>query len=170
MKLALILGIGLGVALSGLAADQGAITNSPKGKMSYAIGLEMGKNITNYMVELDPDALAAGIRDVVSGKKSLLTEQEAMEAVNEFRNQIQAKRGEQQKMMQEKNKEAGMKNKKEGDAFLAENKKKEGWKTTSSGLQYKILTQGKGKIPTSNDTVTSRQRRNQWGRQGSRES
>src|SRR5258706_4612760 len=158
MKLALILGIGLSLTMSGLAADQGALTSTPRGKMSYAVGLEMGKNITNYMVDLDPEALAAGLRDVVSGKKSAITDREAMEAVNEFRNQIKAKRGEQQKMMQEKNKEAGLKNKKEGDTFLAENKKKEGWKTTPNGLQYKILTQGKGKIPTSNDTVIAHYR------------
>ena len=61
-------------------------------------------------------------------------------------------------MMQEKQKEAGEKNRKEAEAFLAENKTKQGVKTTPSGLQYKVLIEGKGKVPTSNDTVIAHYR------------
>jgi len=146
------------MAGTGFGADNAGLVSTPKGKMSYAVGQEMGRNITNYLIQLDPEAIAAGVRDAVAGNKALLNEQDAQAAVNDFRQQMQAKRSEQQKMMQEKNKMAGEKNKKESEEFLAENKKKEGVKVTPSGLQYKVLKQGTGKIPTSNDTVIAHYR------------
>jgi len=160
MKLSLLItiGLGLGLGVTGFAADDAALVKTPKGKMSYAVGLEMGRNITNYLVDVDAEALAAGVRDSVSKKKALISEQDAIAGMNEFRGQMQAKRSETQKLMQEKQKEAGDKNKKEGEAFLAENKTKPNIKTTSTGLQYRILTQGKGKVPTSNDTVIAHYR------------
>ena len=160
MKLSLLItiGLGLGLGVTGFAADDAALVKTPKGKMSYAVGLEMGRNITNYLVDVDAEALAAGVRDSVSKKKALISEQDAIAGMNEFRGQMQAKRSETQKLMQEKQKEAGEKNKKEGEAFLAENKTKPNIKTTSTGLQYRILTQGKGKVPTSNDTVIAHYR------------
>ena len=126
--------------------------------MSYGLGMDIGRNITNTLIEVDGDALAAGIRAIVSGGKPLLTEQEARDAMNEFRSAMQAKQAERQKMMQEKNKEAGEKSKKEGVDFLAKNRTAEGVKTNASGLQYKVLTQGKGKIPESADTVIAHYR------------
>ena len=160
MKLSLLItiGLGLGLGVTGFAADDAALVKTPKGKMSYAVGLEMGRNITNYLVDVDAEALAAGVRDSVSKKKALISEQDAIAGMNEFRGQMQAKRSETQKLMQEKQKETGEKNKKEGEAFLAENKTKPNIKTTSTGLQYRILTQGKGKVPTSNDTVIAHYR------------
>jgi FKBP-type peptidyl-prolyl cis-trans isomerase len=158
MKLALIFGLSLGLALTGLAADDASVVKTPKGKMSYGLGMDIGRNITNTPVEIDADALAAGIKAVVGRQKPLLSEQEATEAMNQFRTEIQSKRMQQQKAMQEKNKEAGEKNKKIGETFLAENKKKEGVKVTASGLQYKVLKQGTGKIPGSNDTVIAHYR------------
>jgi FKBP-type peptidyl-prolyl cis-trans isomerase FklB len=55
--------------------------------------------------------------------------------------------------MQAKEAEAGAKNIKAGEAFLAENAKKDGVKTTASGLQYKVVKSGSGKTPGLNDTV-----------------
>src|SRR3954469_5686109 len=164
MKLAFILGLSLALTFSGFAADDAAVVKTPKGKMSYGLGMDIGRNITNTLIDLDPDALAAGIKAVVSGGKPLLNEQEATDAMNEFRSQMQGKQAERQKMMQEKqkqmqekNKELGAKNKKDGEAFLAENKKNDKDVKTkmvqgSAGapaaeLQYKILKQGTGKIP-----------------------
>jgi len=153
MKLALIAGLTMGFMAATFAADDNKLVSTPKGKMSYAVGMEMGRNITNYMIELDPEAMAAGVRDAVGGHKGLLNDQDAAAAVNDFRTQMQAKRMDQQKMMQEKNKVAGEKNKKDADQFLATNKTKEGVKSTPSGLQYKVVKQGTGKVPTSNDKV-----------------
>jgi FKBP-type peptidyl-prolyl cis-trans isomerase len=158
MKLVLIAGVTAGLIGAAFAADNAALVATPKGKMSYAVGQEMGRNITNYLIELDPEAMAAGVRDAVAGHKALLSEQDATAAVNDFRTQMQAKRMDQQKMMQEKNKAAGEKNKKEAEEFLAANKKKEGVMTTASGLQYKILKAGTGKKPGSNDTVVAHYR------------
>jgi len=126
--------------------------------MSYAVGMAMGRNLTNTLIEVDPEAAAAGLKAILSGGKALLTEQQVTEAMNEFQGKMMAKRGEAQKMMQEKQKEAGEKNRKEAETFLAENKTKQGVKTTPSGLQYKVLMEGKGKVPTSNDTVIAHYR------------
>jgi FKBP-type peptidyl-prolyl cis-trans isomerase len=152
MKLLLIVGLGVGMALAGFAADD-PMVKTPKGKLSYGLGMDIGRNITNTLIEVDAEALAAGLKAVVSGGKSLLTEAEAREAMNDFRSQMQAKQAERQKLMQDQQKQAGEKNKKDGMEFLAKNKSAEGVKTTPSGLQYKIMTQGKGKIPTPDDTV-----------------
>src|SRR5881397_361420 len=113
MKLLLIVGLGVGMALTGLAADD-SMVKTPKGKLSYGLGMDIGKNITNTLIEVDADALAAGLKAVISGGKSLLTEAEAREAMNDFRSQMQAKQQERQKLMQEQAKQAGEKNKKDG--------------------------------------------------------
>src|SRR5437899_6023600 len=136
MKSSLLTAIGLGLTLgvTGFAADDAALIKTPKGKMSYAVGLQMGYQITNTLVDVDVEAVAAGVRDALSRKKALITDQEGIQGMNEFRGQMQAKRAEIQKMMQEKNKEAGEKNKKEAETFLAENKTKPNIKTTSTGL------------------------------------
>src|SRR5438132_10157263 len=104
MKLPLIAAIGAGLAFgaTGFAADDAAVINSPKGKMSYAVGMALGRNVTNTLVEVDVEAAAAGLKAVLSGGKPLLTEQQVTEAMNEFQGKMMAKRGEAQKMMQEK--------------------------------------------------------------------
>jgi len=90
---------------------------------------------------------------VVSGKKVVAHRAEAMEAVNEFRNQIQAKRGEQQKMMQEKKQRSRHEKQKRRRRFPSRKQEKRRLEDHLQRAAYKILTQGKGKIPTSNDTV-----------------
>src|SRR5271170_1189803 len=117
-----------------------------KDKASYAIGVNMGKSMRKDSVDIDPSILARGLKDGLAGGKTLLTDDEARAAMVA----LQADVGKKQ---QEKMKEAGAANKKEGDAFLAENKGKEGVITLPSGLQYKILTAGTGPKPTASDTV-----------------
>jgi FKBP-type peptidyl-prolyl cis-trans isomerase FklB len=98
-------------------------------------------------MDIDPDVLAKGLKDAFTGGKTLMTEQEVTETLNGLRMEMMAKQ-------QERMKEAGEKNKKEGEAFLAENKKKEGVVTLPSGLQFKVITVGTGKMPKLTDTVT----------------
>jgi FKBP-type peptidyl-prolyl cis-trans isomerase len=117
-----------------------------KQKFSYAIGMKMGANFKKQSVPVDPAILARGIRDSLAGNKTLLTDDEAQAAIQDVQKEMQAK-------MQEKQKEAAEVNKKEGDAFLAANKGKEGVVTLPSGLQYKILTAGTGPKPTATDSV-----------------
>jgi len=119
-----------------------------KEKISYIIGMDIGMNFKKQSVDIDPDLVARGIKDGVSGAKPLLSEQEAREVMASFEKEMRAKQEAAQKV-------AGEKNKKQGEAFLAENKKKEGIKTLPSGLQYKVIKAGTGKKPAATDTVTT---------------
>jgi len=138
------LGIGL---LTGIAAAQDApALKDQKEKLSYALGMDLGNQFKKQAVEVDADIFVKGLKDSLSGNKTLLTEQEARAAITALQNEIRTK---QMAIA----KELGEKNKKEGDAFLAENKTREGVVTLDSGLQYKVLQAGEGKKPTIDDTV-----------------
>jgi FKBP-type peptidyl-prolyl cis-trans isomerase FklB len=119
---------------------------TPKAKFSYALGMNLGANLRRQSVEVDPNILTRGFKDALAGGKTLLTEEEARAALVAAQNDMRKK-------VQEKMQQAGEGNKKEGDAFLAANKTKEGVVTLPSGLQYKILTPGTGPKPTASDTV-----------------
>jgi FKBP-type peptidyl-prolyl cis-trans isomerase len=117
-----------------------------KEKFSYALGMKMGANLHKQSVPVDPNILARGLKDGLSGGKTLLTEEQAQAALVEVQNDLRKKQ--QEKMQAE-----GATNKKEGDAFLAANKGKEGVVTLPSGLQYKILKEGTGAKPAAGDSV-----------------
>jgi FKBP-type peptidyl-prolyl cis-trans isomerase len=108
--------------------------------------MKMGANFEKQSVPVDPAILARGIRDAMGGGKTLLTDDEAQAAIMAVQTEVR-------KQQQEKAQEAGAANKKQGDAFLADNKTKEGVVTLPSGLQYKILTAGTGPKPTASDSV-----------------
>jgi len=114
-----------------------------KDKASYSLGLNVGFTFKRQNIDLNQDSFIAGFKDSFGGKKPLLTEQEVREVMMEF-----------QKDMDAKQQELAKKNAGESEKFLAENKTKEGVKTTSSGLQYKVLKEGNGPQPKFNDTVT----------------
>ena len=116
-----------------------------KQKSSYAIGMDIGANFKRQDIDVDAKALAAGIADALAGKAQL-SDAEQRQVLTELRTQLMGKAEARQK-------EAGGKNQIEGEKFLAENKKKEGVKTTASGLQYKVLKSGNGKTPKATDTV-----------------
>jgi FKBP-type peptidyl-prolyl cis-trans isomerase FklB len=143
---------GIALLCLALAACQGNSQEKPqlksqKDSVSYAIGLDIGQRLKQQSVDADADLIARGIRDVDSSAKRLLTEDQAQAVMNTFQQQLMAKRD-------SANKALGEKNKKDGEAFLAENKKKEGVMTLPSGLQYKVLKSGTGKKPRPNQTVT----------------
>jgi len=119
---------------------------SKKDKQSYAIGMNVGHSLKAQPIELDPAIVAEGLRDTLSGAKPLLTEDEVKAILTELQGELRTK---QEAKMQEM---SGV-NKKEGDAFLAANKSKEGVVALPSGLQYKILTKGTGPKPSAGDTV-----------------
>lgn len=125
--------------VSGLKTD--------KQKFSYTAGYQIGQNLKRQNLDLDTKAFSQGTQDAISGKPAQLKPEEMQAAVQ---NQ-QKKDMEKQEALAKKNLEAGM-------AFLEANKKKEGVTTTPSGLQYKIVTAGKGKQPKSEDTVVAHYR------------
>ena len=144
VSLAMLTVAGVAV-IRGAAADVTALKDQ-QDKTSYAIGLNIGQSVKQQTqqqgVELRPDVVAAGFRDAFTGGKTLLTEQEVRDTLMSL-----------QKDMMSKASELGDKNKKDGAAFLAENKKKAGVKTLPSGLQYQVLKEGKGEKPKASDTV-----------------
>jgi FKBP-type peptidyl-prolyl cis-trans isomerase FklB len=112
-----------------------------KDKVSYSIGLDIGLNFQKQHVDVNPDALAAGIKDALAGKPQL-SEQQVKETMTTF-----------EKDMQEKQAAKGKEAAATGEKFLADNKTKPGVKTTASGLQYKVLKEGNGATPKETDTV-----------------
>lgn len=125
--------------------------NTPKDKQSYAIGINVGKGLSQNLkqsgVDIDPAVLVRGIKDVLAGNKQAMTDQEAQDTLKT----LQADMRKEQQLKQEQLAEA---NKKEGDEFLAANKTKEGVTTLPDGLQYKVLQEGTGPKPTAADSVT----------------
>jgi len=144
MKAYLTTALALGLAGIASAADAPDLKD-PKAKTSYAIGVDIGNNFKKNELEIEPKALAAGLLDALTGKP-VLTEEEVKATLDGLRQQMMAK-------MMAKQTEAGSTNKKEGEDFLAANAKKEGVKTTASGLQYKVMKSGTGKQPKATDTV-----------------
>ena len=124
---------------SGSPAAAGALKDL-KAKASYSIGLNIGNNMKAAALEIDPDLLAKGIKDILTGVKPLLSDEEMQAVLKEFGEQQMAKQAAAMKGAVDKNK-------KEGDAFLAANKTKPGVVTLPSGLQYKVVKEGTGPIP-----------------------
>ncbi|PYL07836.1 MAG: peptidylprolyl isomerase [Verrucomicrobia bacterium] len=113
-----------------------------KDKVSYSIGLQIGSNLSRQKVEVNPDVLAAGIKDAIAGKPQL-TQDQIKDVMTQF-----------EKDMEQKQKTLGEKNKTDGAKFLEENKKKPDVKTTASGLEYKVVKEGTGPMPKPTDMVT----------------
>lgn len=122
--------------------DKPAQLKDQKDKFSYAVGLNIGMNFKRQNVEVNTDLITAGLKDGVSGKPQMTMDQ-IRETMMAF-----------EKDMQQKQAEAGKKNEADAEKFLADNKKKDGVKTTASGLQYKVIKEGNGAQPKSTDTVT----------------
>lgn len=138
----------LGVVLvSGLAAAQDApALKSQKEKLSYALGMNFGNQLRELSIDVDPAVFGEGLKDALSHSKRLLTDEEVRAVIGAMQAELKQKQAEARRIGAEDNKKAG-------EAFLAENKKKEGVVALPSGLQYKILKEGNGKRPTEADTV-----------------
>ena len=127
-------------------AQETPTLKNEKEKLSYALGMDLGNQLRKMAVDIDPALFGKGLNDALLGSKTLLTAEEARAAVAAFQAEMRQKQIEAARVAAENNKKAG-------DAFLAENKAKEGVVTLPSGLQYKILKAGNGKTPTDADTV-----------------
>jgi FKBP-type peptidyl-prolyl cis-trans isomerase FklB len=116
-------------------------------KVSYCIGLETGKNLKQQFVDIDFERLREGFHDAIAEAGPQLAEEEIRSILTSLKEQIDA----QQRRFVAK---VADENRKAGDAFLAENRTKEGVQTTPSGLQYTVLSSGNGPLPSSIDVVT----------------
>jgi FKBP-type peptidyl-prolyl cis-trans isomerase len=116
-------------------------------KFGYAIGVDLGRSLQPVKQDVDVEALKAGLDDSFSGGTPKLDDA----AREEVKNTVAKKM--QERQLKERTEQAD-KAKAEGEKFLAENAKKAGVKTTASGLQYEVLTEGKGTKPTAADRVT----------------
>ena len=134
------------VACQGNTQDKVEL-KTQKDTVSYGIGTDIGKNLKAQSIDVNPSVLAAGIRDAIADGKMMLPDEQIQAAMTNFQKELMARQ-------QEKARELGEKNKKEGEAFLAANKTKEGVKTTASGLQYKVVKEGNGPKPKPEQTVT----------------
>ncbi|MEO8439616.1 MAG: FKBP-type peptidyl-prolyl cis-trans isomerase [Spartobacteria bacterium] len=117
-----------------------------KEKVSYSIGLDIGTTLKRQLIDVNAELLNKGIKDGLSGAKPMMDEEATKETMATFQKDMMAKQAAAKKA-------TGEKNDVEGKKFLEENKKKEGVKTTASGLQYKALKEGSGKTPKATDSV-----------------
>lgn len=116
-------------------------------KLSYALGMSMGHNFKGTGIKtLNSADFAAGVASVYDGVKPEMTFDEAKRIVNEYFAKLEAE-------MQAEAAKQGEVNRKNGEAFLTENAKREGIKATESGLQYEVLESGKGDSPKASDNV-----------------
>ena len=159
MKLAPTAGLVLALAGTLLAETKpaGPTPTEKRDKISYSIGANIGGDIANNFkrseIDVNPEFLVQGIRDALAGK-TVLTEDQMKATLQEFQTEMQAKMQAKAQEMQAKQKAEAPKNKAASEKFLAENKTKEGVKTTPSGLQYKAITTGTGPMPKATDTVS----------------
>jgi FKBP-type peptidyl-prolyl cis-trans isomerase FklB len=144
---------------------RGADTNelsTQKDKVSYSIGVSVGRNLKRGLYEVNVDTLADGIKDVLSGKEPKLTDAQSQEVMTAYQKELHAKQEELRAKQEQERVKVAEKNKKAGEEFLAENKKKPGIKTktvtlpdgTTAEMQYKIISEGSGPSPNTNDIVT----------------
>ncbi len=146
MKKRLLLIGTLGLALWPAQAEDKTELKDQKEKLSYSIGMNLGNNLRTQEVDVDRDILFQGIRDALANK-TILTEADARQTISTWQREARAKQ-------EEKRKTQGERNKTEGEKFLADNKSKPGVITLPSGLQYKVLSEGKGNFPKASDQVS----------------
>jgi FKBP-type peptidyl-prolyl cis-trans isomerase len=123
------------------------VLSDEKSRSSYAIGMMFGSRWEQQGIDVDDNWLLRGLKDAQAGGPTLMTEQEMGSTLTQLQKDINAKQ-------EKKRQEMAEKNKRDGEAFLAENKTKPGVITLPDGLQYKVITNGSGSTPAMNDTVT----------------
>lgn len=128
------------------AADAADLATDAQ-KFGYSIGVDLGRSLAQVKDDVDVKALEKGLEEVAAGKEPRLDDKAREEIKNSVAKKIQEKQVADRAAKAEKAKT-------DGEAFLAENGKKEGVKTTASGLQYTIEKEGDGAAPTASDKVT----------------
>lgn len=146
-----ILVLGIVLLASQVSAREPSVLKTEDQKIGYAVGVDLAKNLKRQGIQVETDSLLKGMRDELKGAKLLMSEEDLKANLNTFQVEIKQSRARTRPIVAEDNK-------KRGEAFLAENKSKEGVVTLPSGLQYKILKAGNGKKPKKTDTVEANYR------------
>ena len=128
------------------AAAKPLVLTTEKDKQSYAIGLNVGKNLHRDGIDVDPKIVLRGLQDELAGGKILLTDDQIKSVLTDLQTQVRQKQEEKTQALAESNK-------KDGAAFLTANSTKAGVVTLPSGLEYKVLVAGTGPKPSATDTV-----------------
>ncbi len=134
------------------AGEKDVKLETQKDSISYSIGLSVGKNLTRDSITVSPDAFLRGVMD--AGRDSaarLMSDAQVQSCIMAFQDSMRKKQEEMARV-------AGEEQMTKGAALLAENAKKPGVVTLPSGLQYRVITEGKGKKPTEKSTVTTHYR------------
>jgi FKBP-type peptidyl-prolyl cis-trans isomerase len=131
---------------TGAVAAQRKLTSDLE-KTSYSIGVDIGKSFKMQGATIDADLLAQGIKDALAGGALAMSDSSMEACVMEFQQALASRQSERAAM-------ASSENRKAGEAFLAENKKKAGIVSLPSGLQYRIVQEGTGAKPKATDQVT----------------
>lgn len=121
--------------------------DTPKNRISYTIGVNIGQDFKTQKMDVDADVLLMGLKDSLAGKELQLTDEEMANEIQTFQQEMQGR-------MVAENEAAAAKNVTAGEAFLAEHAKQEGVVVTESGLQYKVLEPGDGDSPGIADVAT----------------
>jgi len=132
-----------GVCLAGETPE----LKSENDRVSYSVGYQIGGDFKRQGVELNTESLVKGVQDARSGAEPLMTRQEMHQTLVDLKKKIMADE-------RKRKKEEAEKVRKEGEAFLAANRKKKGVVTLSSSLQYKVIKEGTGKSPKATNEVT----------------
>jgi FKBP-type peptidyl-prolyl cis-trans isomerase FklB len=130
----------------GLAEEKQKLSDR-KDRESYSLGYQFGQSLKYQKLEINLDIYATGIRDALAGKGSLMSQEEIRSTVSDLQKRIEAARQKELKEMAERNLMSSR-------TFMEKNKNMEGVRVLPSGLQYKVLVEGKGRIPKKTDTVT----------------
>jgi len=139
--------IWLALALTPAAADEDTTPLADENaRINYAVGYQVGGDFKRQGLDLDLDIVVRGVADALAGTEPAMTEAEMREALQEVQQQVTAAR-------QAKAEADAAEQRAAGQAFLDENKGKEGVQVTESGLQYKILESGTGRQPGPTDQV-----------------
>jgi len=130
-------------------AGEPVVLKTQQDKVNYSIGVSVIRNFKQQGLEIDLDVVMQGMKDALGDRQLLLNEEELRATLTAVQTEIRLKQRQARRF-------AEVDRKTEGDAFLAENRKKKGVVTLLSGLQYKILKAGDGRKPTDADTVECR--------------
>jgi FKBP-type peptidyl-prolyl cis-trans isomerase len=129
------------------SAQEAKKLKTPSEELSYALGMDVGNSLKRFGAEVEINSFMEAVQATLEGGDTLLTPEQARKVTKDFVL-------EQRKKKLAERKVAGEKNLAEGEAFMAENKTKEGVITTDSGLQYQIIKEGEGPKPAATDKVT----------------